>query len=73
MTKIRKFVETKSQEDIWKFLEIYRNRESMGIQMVSTSEQHGTGTWKEAADHFLGTTLLKMMSKITYPFRRILD
>ena len=47
------FVETKSQEDIWKLLEVTKNRNINRNQLMTTSKQHGTSTWAEVADLFL--------------------
>jgi len=48
----RCFVETKSREDMWKFMDIYNNR-NMNVPIMTTSRMLGTKTWKEVADQFL--------------------
>ena len=48
-----KFINENSQDNIWKTLEVYRNKGSHGRRLMSTSATQGTKTWDEAANHLL--------------------
>ena len=49
----RKFIDKQSEENLWKTIEIFKNKHQPQQRLMTTSANHGTRTWEDAADHLL--------------------